>query len=212
MRIDPIRVLVWAAYPALQAGLCQLARAGGFEVCELSALGLETPLDGGGAADVLLADVANTEAVEAALVLAARLRVAPVLVIADDAALLDRPGGFEGPHALLTRATGADALATAIRGAVAGLVVLDPVFIGAPPPDGAAESVPAPSGATPLTRRELEVLEWIALGLPNKAIALRLGISEHTVKFHVGSVLSKLDARSRAEAVSVAARRGLLAL
>ena len=54
------------------------------------------------------------------------------------------------------------------------------------------------------------MLELIADGLPNKAIARELGISEHTAKFHVGSVLGKLGASSRAEAVTLATRRGLL--
>ena len=66
--------------------------------------------------------------------------------------------------------------------------------------------------ADPLTEREREVLSLLALGLPNKSIAKRLAISEHTVKFHVGSILSKLDAGGRTEAVTKAARRGLLAL
>ena len=64
----------------------------------------------------------------------------------------------------------------------------------------------------PLTEREQEVLGLVALGLPNKTIAARLHISEHTVKFHVGSILAKLDAGSRTEAVTRAARRGLLTL
>ena len=63
-----------------------------------------------------------------------------------------------------------------------------------------------------LTARELEVLALLAEGIPNKAIARRLGISDHTVKFHVGSVLAKLDAASRTEAVRIGARRGLIAL
>jgi len=64
----------------------------------------------------------------------------------------------------------------------------------------------------PLTNREREVLEWLALGLSNRAIAERLGISEHTVKFHVTSIYGKLDVSSRAEAVRRAARRGLITL
>ena len=63
-----------------------------------------------------------------------------------------------------------------------------------------------------LTSREREVLEFVAAGLPNKGIALRLNISDHTVKYHLASVLSKLGAASRAEAVALAARRGLIAL
>ena len=64
----------------------------------------------------------------------------------------------------------------------------------------------------PLSPREQEVLQLVAAGLPNKAIARELGISDHTVKFHVSSLLSKLDAGSRTEAVTVATRRGLLFL
>jgi DNA-binding NarL/FixJ family response regulator len=63
-----------------------------------------------------------------------------------------------------------------------------------------------------LTGRERDVLEWLALGLSNRAIADRLGISEHTVKFHVASIYGKLGASSRAEAVRRAARRGLITL
>jgi len=63
-----------------------------------------------------------------------------------------------------------------------------------------------------LTGREREVLQLVALGLANKAIARRLGISEHTVKFHVAAILTKLGAGSRTEAVHLAARRGLVAL
>jgi DNA-binding NarL/FixJ family response regulator len=63
-----------------------------------------------------------------------------------------------------------------------------------------------------LTPREREVLQMLAAGLGNKAIGLRLGISEHTAKFHVAQILAKLDAASRAEAVSIAMRRGLVPL
>ena len=63
-----------------------------------------------------------------------------------------------------------------------------------------------------LTPREVEVLRLLAAGMTNRGAALALGISEHTVKFHVGSALAKLGARSRTEAVSIAARMGLLPL
>ena len=63
-----------------------------------------------------------------------------------------------------------------------------------------------------LTRRELEVLQLLAQGLANKNIAQRLKISDHTVKFHVGAIMAKLDAASRTEAVTAAARRGILML
>ena len=64
----------------------------------------------------------------------------------------------------------------------------------------------------PLTSRERDVLEWLALGLSNRAIAKRLGISEHTVKFHITSIYGKLGVSSRAEAVRGAARQGLITL
>ncbi len=63
----------------------------------------------------------------------------------------------------------------------------------------------------PLTPREIEVLELLAEGLPNKAIAERLGISDQTVKFHVSSISGKLGAANRTDAVRRAVRRGLIA-
>jgi DNA-binding NarL/FixJ family response regulator len=63
-----------------------------------------------------------------------------------------------------------------------------------------------------LTSREMDVLQLLAQGLPNKIIANRLHISEHTAKFHVSSIMTKLGAASRTEAVTLAARRGLLTL
>ncbi|HEX9039134.1 MAG TPA: response regulator transcription factor [Ktedonobacterales bacterium] len=67
-------------------------------------------------------------------------------------------------------------------------------------------------GDEPLTAREREVLQLLAQGIPNKQIAQRLRISEHTVKFHVSAIMTKLSAASRTEAVTTAARRGLLLL
>jgi DNA-binding NarL/FixJ family response regulator len=64
----------------------------------------------------------------------------------------------------------------------------------------------------PLTVREVQVLELVAEGLPNKAIAARLGISDQTVKFHVAAISGKLGAANRTEAVRLAVRRGLIAL
>jgi DNA-binding NarL/FixJ family response regulator len=63
-----------------------------------------------------------------------------------------------------------------------------------------------------LTARERDVLRWLALGLPNKGIAAKLGISDQTVKFHVAAIIGKLGAVNRTDAVRRAARRGLIDL
>jgi DNA-binding NarL/FixJ family response regulator len=63
-----------------------------------------------------------------------------------------------------------------------------------------------------LTAREVEVLRLVALGHGNKEVAAQLNVSEHTVKFHVSSVLAKLGARSRTEAVTIGILRGLVAI
>ncbi|WP_436441379.1 response regulator transcription factor, partial [Enterococcus faecium] len=68
----------------------------------------------------------------------------------------------------------------------------------------------AAGGDIELTPRELDVLALLAEGASNKMIAQRLGISVHTAKFHVGSLLDKLDATGRTDAVAHAARRGVI--
>ncbi len=90
-----------------------------------------------------------------------------------------------------------------------GLVVIDPAFpLAVVPARGEAADV----AAEELTPREVEVLQLLVEGLPNKQIAQRLSISEHTVKFHVDAILGKLGAHSRTEAVTRAARLGLIIL
>jgi DNA-binding CsgD family transcriptional regulator len=76
--------------------------------------------------------------------------------------------------------------------------------LGDPPRD--------PRPDTALSQRELEVLALLAEGASNKAIARRLGISPHTAKFHVGSLIDKLDATGRTDAVAHAARTGIIQL
>jgi len=79
-------------------------------------------------------------------------------------------------------------------------------------PETAGDSHDEPAFDEPLTHREIEVLELLAEGLPNKAIASRLGISDQTVKFHVSSISGKLGAANRTDAVRRAVRRGLITL
>jgi len=94
---------------------------------------------------------------------------------------------------------------------------VDAIVIAEPLPLGAEADHPAALGfdddealQEPLTPREIQVLELLAEGLPNKAIAARLGISDQTVKFHVSSISGKLGAANRTDAVRRAVRRGLI--
>jgi DNA-binding NarL/FixJ family response regulator len=114
--------------------------------------------------------------------------------------------------AFLARDAEPGRIVAAVRAVAAGLVALDPEFALSELGNQVARPLPGASEIDDLTGREREVLTLVAIGLTNKAIAQRLQISDHTVKFHVASILAKLDAESRTEAVHVAARRGLLTL
>ncbi len=113
--------------------------------------------------------------------------------------------------ACLARDSDAEQLDLAVRSAEAGLVLLDLPMAATSLAPATTLSAPAIAAET-LTPRELQVLQLVAQGLPNKGIARRLGISENTAKFHVASVCGKLGASSRTEAVTIAARRGLILL
>ena len=114
-----------------------------------------------------------------------------------------------GVQALLLQTTDASSLAAALQAIAHGLLVLDPVFASAM--ISTADTDPLPL-VEALTERELEVLQLLAEGLSNKAIALDLGISDHTVKFHVNAIMGKLDAQNRTEDVVRATRLGLIML
>jgi two-component system, NarL family, response regulator YdfI len=100
-------------------------------------------------------------------------------------------------------------LAAALEAVVSELVVLGSES-GAPARPATSRGAPLDELAEPLTPREREVLRLLACGLGNKDIAARLIISEHTAKFHVASILGKLGASSRTEAVSIGMRNGLI--
>jgi DNA-binding NarL/FixJ family response regulator len=102
-------------------------------------------------------------------------------------------------------------LAAALEAVVRELVVLNSE-VGSPIRSAASRAAPADELTEPLTPREREVLRLLASGLGNKEIAAKLKISEHTAKFHVASILGKLGAASRAEAVSIGMRNGLILL
>jgi DNA-binding NarL/FixJ family response regulator len=132
---------------------------------------------------------------------------APVLVLAGDrdaaADALSR-----GARGVLLRSAAPRRIRAALHAVADGLVAID---------DDIADAI-LPHARTaveliePLTARELEVLHLLASGLTNKEIAARLGISDHTVKFHVNGILGKLGVESRTEAVVQAARLGIVVL
>ena len=116
-----------------------------------------------------------------------------------------------GVRAVLPSNTPADQLTAALEAAVAGFFILHPSELAS-----TLATAAAPSGLgelpEPLTPREREVLQRLASGIANKQIADQLRISEHTVKFHVASILGKLGASTRTEAVSIGIRHGLVLL
>lgn len=113
-----------------------------------------------------------------------------------------------GAKAILPQEVKAEQLVAALQAIEQELLVIDPIFadmLTAPVP----ETLPP---VTDLTPRELEVLQLLAEGYANKTIAQQLHISDHTVKFHVNSIMTKLGAQSRTEAVVRATRLGLIML
>jgi two-component system, NarL family, response regulator YdfI len=119
-----------------------------------------------------------------------------------------------GVRAALPRASTGDQIIAAVEAVAAGLFVLHPDSIDSlpnfNPSRETTETIVSTSKVDVLTEREVEVLGMLAEGLGNKNIAYRLGISEHTVKFHVSSVIAKLGASGRTEAVTIGIRRGLI--
>ena len=113
------------------------------------------------------------------------------------------PRTFRPGLALLPTSATTDQILAAVEAVAAGLIVLHADQAGG------FNSAPVDD---PLTPREREVLHMLAAGCGNKEIANRLHISDHTAKFHVSQILAKLDAATRAEAVSIAMRRGLVPL
>jgi DNA-binding NarL/FixJ family response regulator len=163
--------------------------------------------------DVLLLDP-GPRAVEAVFRMRSRAgHVSPVVVLGDDDLV---PAAFPrllraGVRAVMPRDASAHEIAACIAAVAAGLVVLHPSALPfSRTVRRKARGVPAAVATAPLTPRELEVLAMMAEGMGNRAIAQRLAISTHTVKFHVAAILDKLNARSRTQAVTVGLRLGVL--
>jgi DNA-binding NarL/FixJ family response regulator len=203
-----IRVLIAASSALIRAGLVSLLVSEGIEVVgtaatleETAALTSDTPVD------VLVADLEEPGDEFPTELAAVLLMDSPLPEWAAEALRA-------GVRGLLPRQVHAAELAGAVRAAAAGLVTVHPRFLdelftasnGSP-----RDLLPLRPGQS-LSPREIEVLRMLADGLGNKIIAYRLGISEHTVKFHVASIMAKLNAGSRTEAVTQGIRRGLVML
>jgi two-component system, NarL family, nitrate/nitrite response regulator NarL len=207
--VDDLRVLVVADDPLARAGLATLlAGQPGCSVVGQVAGDVDLAVTRQVySPDVLVWDLGWSDPTLSLERLAGLHDVPVVALVSDEAHAAD--AWAAGARGLLRREADAESLAAALRSVALGLASLDPALAAAliPPQDQA----PMPL-AEELTPRELEVLRLVAQGLPNKAIAQRLEISEHTVKFHVNAILGKLGVQSRTEAVVHATRLGLILL
>jgi len=201
---DATSVLVVAADPLARGGIAALLGS----TPAVTVVGSVAPEEASAMAasvepDSVLVDLGHEEHVDTFL---SALGIdAPILALAADQV---QAAEAQAAHAagVLSRDATPEALIAALASVAVGLRVSDPRFVIAQPIPRVIER-----GGT-LTPREHEVLGLIAGGLPNKTIARELGLSEHTVKFHVTALMSKLEAQSRAEAVAEGFRRGLIAL
>ncbi len=217
-----MQVLIIAPSMALRVGLAAMLQGGPADqpaqrlVCvEAASIGEALPL--ADQADVILLAADAWSAVEVER-LAALKSVGGLLVLSDQpenaAHLVEAWGG--PAWGVLSGSAGPEELAAALAAIDEGLVVGPARLLRqvlAAPPAQIAGPLPASQGAPDdLTGREREVLQCLAQGLANKQIGLALGISEHTVKFHVSAVYTKLGAASRTEAVRLGLQKGLISL
>jgi len=129
---------------------------------------------------------------------------AATLILRDEPVDVRRLVHSTRPWGVLPQDASGDELCAAVHALAAGLVVGASSLLSI---DGET-----PRAAGPLTDREVEVLGLLSKGLANKQIALELGISEHTVKFHVSSMYTKLNAANRTQAVREGLRNGWIVL
>ncbi len=204
--MEPVPVLVVSADPLARSGLAALV-AGRPELLLAGEAGPSQAarVDAGRAPGVVLWDMGGAVRSGVAASPWGEL-TAPVVALAADAG---QAGDAlrAGARSVIARSAAPEVREAAVVSTARGLTVRDPALAG-----GFLRAPEAPDGAEPLTPREREVLALLAEGLANKAIAVRLGISEHTAKVHVNAILAKLGVDSRAEAIVRAARLGLVVL
>jgi NarL family two-component system response regulator YdfI len=166
--------------------------------------------------DVVLVDLENEDGRSGSTAFPALPRVPssfPVVVLIDEPPVDWTAHALRsGVKAILPRDSGIDEILAAIQAAHAGFVLLDPELT-----QNLASRIPLPAARSAaalddLTPREIEVLRMLAEGLGNREMAARLGISAHTAKFHISSILDKLGASTRTEAVTMGIRMGIILL
>jgi DNA-binding NarL/FixJ family response regulator len=195
--LDPLRVAVLSDDALLRAALASLIEQNGVDI---------TPA---ASAQVALFDPGADETKVPAKLVALDDISIPVLVLVPDAAMA-RLALEAGAAGVVLRDRVGTHLVSALDAVRAGLRVLDIALGDELLPHRTSAGPNAP--LVPLTAREEEVVGLLAQGLSNRQIARRLGISEHTAKFHIGRILDKLDAGTRTEAVVRALRHGMLML
>jgi len=160
-------------------------------------------------ADVVLAE----SAFESAARVIASAAGSPIVLITDELSRSDLRRLLQsGVRAVLGREAAQHEILAALEAVSTGLTALAPEQIDLLLPSAAENDESEPWLHEALTAREAEVLTMLAEGASNKEIASKLNISEHTAKFHVSSILAKLGASSRTEAVSRGVRQGLIVI
>lgn len=217
-RLMVIKVFVCAGSTAELEGLEAVVRsAAGLEFVGSNLGGVDFSEEMEGAnADVLLRRVFAGSLSEAGAGLDDPIDVPTVLIVEEsefDAAVAAMQGEDSMIRGVLPEWASEREIQIALEAAATGLLVLhgdiaEQTAHAPSPPSVSASEVPGEA----LSPREREVLNLLAAGLGNKEIAWQLKISDHTVKFHVTSIFNKLSVSSRAEAVAVGIRRGLIAL
>ena len=210
------RIAVVSALPAVRAGLRALVEEGGsYHVVAEAASPSQLAASAAGA-DALLLDAAPGADVRDVMGATGTADIASLVVLGELDGEARLPSVLGRPFALLPRDASGEQLRAALDAVTSGLIVVDPLsaerLFATPPAESAARTEGTGEAADHLTAREREVLQLVAEGLPNKTIARRLAISDHTVKFHVATLMAKLGAASRTEAVHLGARRGLITL
>jgi DNA-binding NarL/FixJ family response regulator len=203
-----IRVFVAAPTAALRLALRARLDGPGMAVVG------DGPTPDGAPADVDVVVVGNAEHLLVSCDALTEVGARAVVALADHEGPVRalRGLGLRG-WALVSRDASVAELRAATTAAAQGFTVLPATVAARLLPAGIPVSDAEPKEPLePLTPREREVLELLAHGLSNRQIAERLGISEHTAKFHVAAVSGKLGAASRTEAVSRGVRRGLITL